>query len=47
MSIRVSTSRTSCRLTGRIRLIDLPSLLPSRWAAQRAAAATAAAAAQP
>jgi hypothetical protein len=25
------------RLTGRIRLVDLPSLLPSRWAAQRAA----------
>ncbi|HEU4726670.1 MAG TPA: IS66 family transposase [Kofleriaceae bacterium] len=33
------------RLTGRIRLVDLPSLLPSRWAAQRAAATTAAAAA--
>jgi hypothetical protein len=32
------------RLTGRIRLVDLPSLLPSRWAAQRAAAATTAAA---
>lgn len=29
------------RLTGRIRLVDLPSLLPSRWAAQRAAASTA------
>lgn len=27
------------RLTGRIRLIDLPALLPARWAAQRAAAA--------
>ena len=25
------------RLTGRIRLVDLPSLLPSRWAADRAA----------
>jgi transposase len=36
------------RLTGRIRLVDLPSLLPSRWAAQRAAAAAAGgAAAQP
>jgi hypothetical protein len=36
------------RLTGRIRLVDLPSLLPSRWAAQRDAATTAAAAgAQP
>jgi transposase len=33
------------RLTGRIRLVDLPSLLPSRWAAERAAASTAAAAA--
>jgi hypothetical protein len=32
------------RLTGRIRLVDLPSLLPSRWAAQRAASAAAAAA---
>jgi hypothetical protein len=32
------------RLTGRIRLVDLPSLLPSRWAAQRAAATAAAAA---
>ena len=31
------------RLTGRIRLIDLPALLPARWAAQRAAAAAAAA----
>jgi transposase len=29
------------RLTGRIRLIDLPALLPARWAAQRAAAADA------
>jgi transposase len=28
------------RLTGRIRLVDLPSLLPSRWAAQRATAAS-------
>jgi transposase len=27
------------RLTGRIRLMDLPALLPSRWAAQRAATA--------
>jgi transposase len=32
------------RLTGRIRLVDLPALLPSRWAAQRAASAAAAAA---
>jgi hypothetical protein len=31
--------------TGRIRLVDLPSLLSSRWAAQRTAASTAAAAA--
>jgi hypothetical protein len=30
-------------LTGRIRLVDLPSLLPSRWVAQRAASAAAAA----
>ena len=30
------------RLTGRIRLVDLPALMPSRWAAERAAAATAA-----
>jgi hypothetical protein len=30
------------RLTGRIRLVDLPSLLPARWAAQRAASAGAA-----
>jgi hypothetical protein len=28
------------RLTGHIRLVDLPSLLPSRWAAQRASATT-------
>lgn len=35
------------RLTGRIRLIDLPSLLPARWAAQRTAAAATVAAAQP
>jgi transposase len=35
------------RLTGRIRLVDLPSLLPSRWAAERTAASTAAAAAVP
>jgi hypothetical protein len=27
------------RLTGRIRLMDLPALMPARWAAQRAAAA--------
>ena len=33
------------RLTGRIRLVDLPSLLPSRWAGQRASATTTAAAA--
>ena len=26
------------RLTGRIRLVDLPALLPARWAAERAAA---------
>jgi hypothetical protein len=31
------------RLTGRIRLVDLPSFLPSRSAAQRAASAAAAA----
>jgi transposase len=31
------------RLTGRIRLVDLPALMPSRWAAQRAAAAAVAA----
>jgi hypothetical protein len=30
------------RLTGRIHLVDLPSLLPSRWAAQRPAANAAA-----
>jgi hypothetical protein len=36
------------RLIGRIRLVDLPSLLPSRWAAERASATTAGAAvAQP
>jgi transposase len=34
------------QLTGRIRLVDLPALLPSRWAARRAAAAAAAVAAQ-
>jgi hypothetical protein len=34
------------RLTGRIRLMDLPALLPARWAAQRAAATAAAAAVQ-
>jgi hypothetical protein len=28
------------RLTGRIRLVDLSSLLPSRWAAQRTSATT-------
>jgi hypothetical protein len=33
------------RLTGRIRLVDLPSLLPSRWAAQRAMATSVAVAA--
>jgi transposase len=33
------------RLTGRIRLVDLPALLPARWAAQRAAATTTAGAA--
>lgn len=31
------------RLTGRIRLVDLPALMPARWAAERAASATAAA----
>ena len=30
------------RLTGRVRLADLPTLLPSRWARQRAMMATAA-----
>jgi transposase len=32
------------QLTGRIRLVDLPALMPSRWAARRAAAAAAVAA---
>ena len=31
------------RLTGRIRLVDLPALMPARWAAERAAAAAVAA----
>lgn len=35
------------RLTGRVRLADLPALLPARWAAQRAAAAAAATATAP
>jgi len=32
------------RLTGRIRLVDLPALMPARWAAHRAAATAAVAA---
>ncbi len=35
------------RLTGRVRLVDLPALLPARWAAQHAAAAAVATAAAP
>jgi hypothetical protein len=40
--IRASTSPTSSRaLTGSIRVVDLPALIPARWAAHRAAAAAA------